>query len=143
MMTVELSLAQAGKVFAAPEDPGGPQPRQKLPCIGNRLAGIRRHRPRTHHCARCLERQVEHRREVNIKSECAAVLADNLAVLAKKLAIIEREHIRRRRRRSQRIAKPVDSSALKINTSEQRRANASLTFAQQLPGLLGALNIPR
>ena|ERR1700687_568166 len=61
---------------------------------------------------------------------------------AKELAIARIEHVRGRRRRSQRIAKAIYSSALEINTCKQRRGDTLLTFAQQLPRLFRGLDVP-
>src|SRR5271154_3359222 len=62
---------------------------------------------------------------------------------AKKFAVSGREHLRRRRRRSEHIAKPIDTSAFQIDAREQRRGNTLSAIAQQPPSLLRALYIAR
>ena len=102
---------------------------------------VRRDRARTHHAARGFEGEIEHRGEVNIESEGAAVLSDQLAVLAEEFAIAGGEYIRRRGRWPEHVAKSVYAAAFEVDAGEQRRGNAFLAIAQEAPGLLGALDV--
>ena len=142
-MAVELAFAKSGKMFAASEHVRGSQPGKKLACVGQSLARISRNRPRTHHFARSLKRQIENGREINIESKSPAVFADDLPVLAIKVAIPRGEHIRRGRRRPERIAKAIDRATLQVDASKQRVSDAFLAVAQQAPSLLSALNVSR
>ena len=64
-----------------------PAARQETRAHTDGLTRIRRYRPRSHHAARCLKGQIEHRREIHIKSQRPAILADDLPVLAKQPAV--------------------------------------------------------
>jgi hypothetical protein len=64
-------------------------------------------------------------------------------VLPVKFAISSRENLRRRRRRSQRIAKAVHRPALKIDARKQRRCYTLLAFTQQSPRPFRIFDIPR
>src|SRR5579864_7511138 len=61
----------------------------------------------------------------------------------KELAIARIEHVRSRRRRSQRITETIHSSALEIDACKQRCGDTALALAQQLPSLFGILDVPR
>jgi hypothetical protein len=141
VMAVERALAEAGKMFAAPQNPGVRQPGKELADIFHGIHGIGRDCTRRHHLARCLEGKIEYGGEVYVKAECTAVLADNLAVLAKHVGIACGKDIRRRRRRPKGLAKTVDAPAFQIDASEKGRRNAFLAFPQQLPGLFWRLNV--
>src|SRR5271157_3922264 len=140
---VERALAKAGKVLAASQNARGSKPGEKLARISNRLTRIRRNRARTHHVARSFKRQIEHGSEVDVESKSTAILSDHLPVLAEKLAIAGREHVRRRRSGTKHIAKTVHLSTFEIDTSKQRSRNALLAIPQQTPGLRGTLYISR
>src|SRR4029077_10060983 len=81
--------------------------------------------------------------EINAESQSAAVLSNHLTVLAEEAAIAGAEDIRRRRCRSQYVAKAVDAPAFEVHAGKQRRGDAFLALAQQPPGLLGSLYISR
>jgi len=140
-MAVERALAEAGKMLAAPQNPGVCQSGKELTDVFHGFHGIWRDCARCHHLARCLEGQVEDGGEVYVEAECTAVLADNLAVLTKHARIAGGKHVRRRRRRPERVTKTIDAPAFQIDASEKRRRNALLAFPQQLPGLFRRLNV--
>jgi hypothetical protein len=62
-------------------------------------------------------------------------------VLAEEFAVAGGEYILCRRGGTQDVSKPVYVAAFEIDTGEQRRRDARLTIAQELPGLAGALNV--
>jgi hypothetical protein len=90
-----------------------------------------------------LKREVEDGREIYVKSEGVAAESDDLAVLAKKLAVAGRENVGGRGSGTERVAKAVYGSTFKIYAGEQRRGNAFLAVAQQAPGLFSVLDVAR
>ena len=99
-MAVECAFAKTGEVLATSEDGGDAQSGEKLAGIGNGFAWVSRDRARTHHAARGFEGQIEHRSEVNVESECAAIFSDHLSVFAEELAIAGGEDVGGGRRRA-------------------------------------------
>src|SRR5258708_34758244 len=106
-MAVEFALAEAGKVLAASQHACGAEPCEELARIGNRCAGVSRDRARSHHAARRFKGEIEHGSEVNVESEGAAVLSDDLPVFAEELAIAGGEDICSGRRWPEHIAEAV------------------------------------
>src|ERR1700761_7067562 len=123
-MAIKLALAESGKVLTASQHLRGSKPRKEFASVRDHLARVRRNRARPHHAARRLECQIERRCEIHFESQRVAVLANDLAVLAKQFAIAAGEHFSRRRRGPERIAEPVDCSALEINASKQGSVDA-------------------
>src|ERR1700739_3554305 len=123
-MAIKLALPESGKMLAASQHFGGLDSREEFATVRDHLARVRRDCPRSHHAARRLECQIERWREIHVESQRAAVCTDNLAMLAKKFAIASSKHFSRRWRGPQRIAEPVNRSALEINASEQRSLDA-------------------
>src|SRR5258708_34302670 len=142
-MAVEFALAEAGKVLATSQHACGAKPCEELARIANRFAGVGRDRARTHHAARRFKREIEHGSEVNVESEGAAVLSDDLPVFAEEFAVTGGEDICCRRSWPERIAEAVYVSAFEIDAGKQRRGNALLAIAQESPGLLRSLNVAR
>src|SRR5579872_2207479 len=142
MMAIELALTKSGKVLAATEHSRLTQSTQKFAYISCSVLRIGRYSPRSHDTTRCLESQVKHRSEVDIKSECTAVLADHLSVLAEQSWIMGREHLGCGGSGSEYITKSIDRTALQINAGKERGIDALLTVAQKLPGLMSALDVP-
>jgi hypothetical protein len=141
VMAVERALAEAGKMFPAPKNPGVCQSGKELADVFHGFHGIWRDCARCHHLARRLEGQIEDGGKVYVEAERTAVVADNLAVLAKHARIAGGKHVRRRWRGPKGVAKTIDTPAFQINASEKRRRNAFLAFPEQLPGLFRRLNV--
>jgi hypothetical protein len=51
------------------------------------------------------------------------------------------EHFSGSRRCSENLTKAIDGAALQVNASKERRLDAPLTLAQELPCLLRALDV--
>ena len=128
-MAVERALAEAGKMFPAPKNPCVCQSCKELADVFHGFHGIWRDCARCHHFARGLEGQIEDRGKVYVEAERTAVLADNLAMLAKHARIAGGKHVRGRRRRPQGVTKTIDAPAFQIDASEQRGRNTFLAFA--------------
>ncbi len=138
MVRIERGLAQSGEMFAAAEDSGIAQSAQKLARVDNHLFRIVRDRPRTHHRARRLEGQIEHRGKIHVEAKRAAVFADHATMLAKKRAAARGKNLCRRRRRTDHVAETVHRAAFKVHASEKRRGHALLAFAQKSMRLLSS-----
>ena len=81
VMAIKLAFSQAREVLTASHHSCCPQTGKKLAGVCSRLPRIRRNRPRTHHAARRLKRQVQCGREVDIESQRPAVLSNHLPML--------------------------------------------------------------
>src|SRR5437868_8639168 len=110
MMTVQLAFAQPWKMLAASQHFADGQAGEKFSSVSNHLPRIRRYRARPHYSTRSFQRQIKCRREVHVEPKSAAVLADDLTMLAIDFQIVHRKHLRRGRRRPQSIAEPVHAS---------------------------------
>src|ERR1700722_885101 len=143
MVTVEGAFAETGKMFPASQHFCDLQPGKKFASVGGSLARIVGHGSRTHYFARRGKSQIKHGREVDVESESAAVLADDLTVFAVELAIACGEYVGRRRGRSEYIAETIDRPTLEINAAEQWSRDEILAVAQQLPRLFRSLDVAR
>ena len=92
-MSVEVGLAEAGKVFGRADDAGRAQSLEKFPGIKDRLFRVRRNRTGTHDRPGGLEGQVHHRRKVSVESQGPAGFANDFAVFAEELAVAGGENV--------------------------------------------------
>src|SRR5579862_2096479 len=92
MVAVEPALPESGKVLAATEHARSQKSAEKFTPVRRNVLRIHGHRPRIHHAARSLEGQIHYGSKVDVKSEGAAVLADDLPMLAKQSWIIGRKY---------------------------------------------------
>ena len=97
MMTIQLTLAEPRKMLPAPKNLCVLEPCQEFPRISHARVRISRNHSRPHDWARRFKCQIEYWSEIDIESQRAAVLPNDLSVLAKQLGIVDRKHIRRRR----------------------------------------------
>src|ERR1700693_2755452 len=104
-------------MFPAAEHVTSSQSREKLARICHRFPRSCRDHARTHHAPRDIEGQIQHGSEVHVESQSAAVLTDDLPMLAEEFAIAGRENFRRRGRWSEHVAEAVDEAAFKIDAS--------------------------
>src|ERR1700722_14698084 len=105
-------------MFAAAQHSRQTHTREKFARISNRLSWMLRYGAGTHHAPRRFKRQIEHGREIYVKTQGAAVLADDPSMLSKKLAISSGEHFCRRRCGGKHFTKAVNASTFEINASE-------------------------
>jgi hypothetical protein len=128
-------------VLAASQHSCGAQPGEKLTRVGDRVAWVGRNYARTHHAARGFKSKVENRSEVYVEAERAAVFADDLAVLAKELAISSGKDFGSGRRGAEDIAEAVDASTFEIDAGKERRGEAVLASAQEMVSLAGMFDV--
>jgi hypothetical protein len=67
---------------------------------------------------RCIKCQIQHRREIYVESQSAAVFSDHLAMLLKHLGIAGRKYVGGRGRGAQRIAQAIDGSTFHVDARE-------------------------
>jgi hypothetical protein len=92
---------------------------------------------------RYIEREIQHRSEVYIESQRAAVLADDLPMPAIETWIINGEHISSGWSRANGGPKSIDGSTFKIDTGKKRCLDTLLTIPKKLPCLLRTLDVAR
>src|ERR1700722_1373176 len=141
-MCIERSLAQSRKMFPAPKHSRILQPTQKLARVHNHLPRIIRHRARLHHRPRSRISQVKHRSKIHIKPKRPAILPNHASMLAIKRAPARSKHLRRRRRRPNHLAKPVNCSTFKVHTSKKRSSHKLLAIPQKRRRLPNSAKIP-
>ena len=142
-MTVEFSFTKSGKVLPAAEHSGRFKSGQKFSRIRRNLVRIGGNDARSHDASGYLESQIQHGSKIDVESESATVIADDLSVPAEELGIIGGEHLCRGWSRPECISKPIYSSAFQVNAGEQRSVNCALTVAEKVPGLQRIFDVAR
>jgi hypothetical protein len=143
VVAIELSFAQAGKVFARARDAGFPQAGKESAGIDDDFARVGGNSARTHDRTGRLKREVKRGGEVDVETESAAIFADHLSMLAKELAIAGGEDFRGRGRGAQHVAKAIHTAAFEVNTRKERRCNLCLAALQQPESLFRSSDVAR
>jgi hypothetical protein len=135
-MSVKIGFSKPGKVLGRSDNKCGPQPAKEFTSVCHGLPGIGGNRTGTQNGAGCLEREVNDRREIGIKSQGAATLADEPAVFAKEPSQARRKNIGSSGSASRNIAETINPAAFHINASQEGGGDAAAAIFQESVGLL-------
>ena len=141
MMRVQIRLAETRKMLERPQNSRRAQAGKELPRVADDFSWPGGDGSRIHDLAGRLEREIDDRSKIRVKSEGATGLSENLSVFTIQPGVAAAKNIGGGGCPAEDIAKTIDPASLEVHAGEKRRGNAGLAIFEQAKGLLSPDNV--